>query len=209
MKSLTSKKRAGWLVVIFLLCFIILFFAFFSRKMEIYLNNGGDLFVKSPSLLNSLRGAECKIVYRPDETRSGTINLWRDLVDQPVLLMPISKGKSLFCLYNYDTNFRLMCIDPESKYISFPTNNWSCLNGAVCSTPWAIREANLTEWIQALNQLKEMSLSEFKRCRVPIYDFGIVRCGFGYRDISDTMEGQIKQMQQAGSDQWPIIESRR
>jgi len=171
---------------------------------RIRLGNGGIVSVSYPPLLRAIFGGECRLDYTLP-TGDGTTVLWRDFVNIPILVMADETNNTLFCIYNYDTDLRLLCLQPNQKFNSSETNKWSCLNSVVCSSTWKAREARLSEWQRAFDILERMSARDFKRQRIPIYDLHIICFGFSFGDVHKNMMSQIHAMLKAGSDQWPII----
>ncbi len=183
-----------------------------SVTTRIPLGNKTFVRVRTPSFWKALSGAPCALDYRSALGRGesvGTITLWRDLVNMPTLLIADGNDGSFFCLYQFDMDWRLLRIDPRRRFVSFPSDNWSCLSNEVCSTPWEIKEADLSEWQRSLATVVRMSSSEFKRQRIPIYTLAGLRLGDSRNTVQTVMEIRIHRMVAAGTTQWPIITSRR
>jgi hypothetical protein len=206
-----KNARAVALLLVALVCasFLLMLLIGLPGIARMSLGNGGSVIVTSPPLLKAIGGATCRIEYRTPAAGKGDIVLWRDFVNIPILIMADVTNGAFFCLYHFDTDLRLLRIDPSHKFTRFPSENWSCLKNVVCSSTAGIKEANLSEWQRAFEILDRMSSGQFKQQRIPIYDLHLFSFGMGIHDVHRDMEFQIHAMETAGSDQWPIIISRR
>jgi hypothetical protein len=198
------------LATFFCASFLVALLIWLPGRTHMFLSNGDSIRVTSPPLLKAILGSTCRIDYSTSASERGNIVLWRDALNIPILIVPDGTNGGLFCLYHFDTDLRLLHIDPSRKSTEFPSENWSCLRQVVCSGTAEIKEAaTITEWQRVLGILERMSPSEFKRQRIPIYDLHAISFGMDIHDVHRDMESQIHAMVIAGSDQWPIITNRR
>lgn len=191
-----------WLYVLGLVAVIVLM-GFVSRSIKVPLNNGGAAQMKPASLWGSVCGAErCSINYQPKDGEAGTVLLWQDFFDRPIIVIPAPDDKVLLCLYDFDVDLRLLRIDPTKSPKPFPPK--SNLDAIVCASPWCIETGTTNDWQEMLDYLKSLPSGAFKRQSVPAYDLGIIRLHGSPEYIQQWMEGQIKFMHQFGATQWPV-----
>jgi len=175
--------------------------AFSHRSGAVALRNGGYVHIRPPSIWASIRGARCRIVYRSNREESGTIDLWQNLVHWPVAVMAATNDNALLCLYEFDTDLRLLRINLARKFKPFPTANSSCLSSIVCSSPWEVEEAKIGDWQQSLARLKDTSAGSPSRQMTGPWP---VAFGYNSKATLRRMEQQIKLMLDNGASQWPV-----
>jgi hypothetical protein len=209
MSAKVENNRRLWLFLFWLLIIIVLvgfvLAGFISRTIKIQLGNGGSARITPASLWNSCKAdSNCKIVYQKISGESGTIALWQDFFDEPVIVMSSSDGKALLCLYDFDVDLRLLRIDPTHSPKPFLPQ--SRLDTIVCASPCYIEAGTTNDWQEILDYLKNLSPTDFSHQAIPIHDFGIIRFGVGESARQNLLRGieeQIKIMHQFGATQWP------
>ena len=174
---------------------------FFQRTVQVCLENGDLLRFEPPSLLASVRGASCKIICQPKSGETSTIELWQDLYHGVITVVPTPDRNVILCLYEFDTDLRLLRIDRAQKLMPFPTTGSSCLSAVVCASPWDIQEARLSDWQETLSYLKKASPRSLNQQTLNTW-----RLGRGRRldAIQRRMAIQIKLMVDNGAAQWPV-----
>jgi len=196
-----KKSRLFLTVLACLFLYFLYMVALYTRRTDIYFNNGSILRIQRPNLINLFNGAYYQVDYQPSEGQTGTFKIWSDSIDDLILIMPVGNTKALFCLYQFDGDDQLIYINPEHKFNSLPSD----LKGII-ATSWEVRDAELTEWIEALHQLKAMSAMEGRQ----ITNYGPIDWGDWGSGINipiQNMEAQIRKMQEGGTSRWPVIES--
>ena len=176
------------------------------RSIDVPFGNGGFVRITPASLWGSCRsGADCKIFYHPSDGESGTVALWQDFADRPIVVTLAANGKALLCLYNFDVDLRLLRIDSTQNPEPFPSK--SRLDTIVCSSPWHVESGTTNDWQEMSDYLKSLLSEAFKRQAVPAYDLGVMRFGLGQEtreNLLRRMEEQIAVMHQLGAAEWPV-----
>lgn len=178
------------------------------RSIQVSFVNGSSVSITPASLWSSCgAGSSCKILYKASGKEAGTVALHQDFFDEPVIVMPVSNGEKLLCLYEFDVDLRLFRIDPAKPFKPIPATSWGCLDRVLISSPWEVEEADIADWQAALEYLKNLPSDTFMREAVPTHDLGIMRLGVGSEsklNLLQRMEGQIKFMVASGATHWPV-----
>lgn len=133
---------------------------------NIPLGSGGYARItKAPFVRSLFPEAYAKISYHPNRGQTGTIVLWRDVFDGPVMLMPATDTNVLLCLYDYDTCFRLFRIHTDRMFKPLPSD--SDLKRILFTCTWEIEDGT-TNWDEVLSHLREVSPSDFARQTVSV-----------------------------------------
>lgn len=209
MSSEEKKRKHPWAKVLALCLLLVIAIAsmgLIRRSINLPFGNGSFVRVTPASFWSSCgSGSSCKIFYRPSDGESGTVALWQDFADRPVIVMLATNGKALLCLYNFDIDLRLLEIDPTQNSNPFSTK--SHLDAIVCSSPWHIESGTTNDWQEMLDYLKNLPADTFKHQAVPAYDLGLMRFGLGQEareNLLQRIEKQITAMHQSGAAEWPI-----
>jgi len=184
------------------ICFVLN--GFMKQQIDVAFSNGCYTRIIPASFWSSCgTGSNCQLFYQPPNETAGTISLWQDLFDKPIIATLSGDGKSLLCLYNYDVDLRLLKIDPamDASHNSFSQE--SGLNAIVYSSPWHVEAAGGKDWQAMLDYLKRLSPEDFKRQSVPAQGFGFFRLYGSSKPLQQQMEVQINLMKQDGTNQWP------
>jgi hypothetical protein len=207
MRNISNRLKVLVLIAVGLLSIIALM-GIIHRSIDVPLSNGGSVRITPASLWRSCwSAASCKITYQPKGMEAGTIVLWQDFFDEPIIVMPAADGKKLMCLYEFDVDLRLFKIDPTKPFKPIPATSWGCLDRILYSSTWEVEEAEIGDWQEALEYLKNLQPSAFMHEVVPTHDIGIVRLGLDSKtrlNILQRMEGQIKFMVESGAIHWPV-----
>src|SRR4249920_2655497 len=97
---------------------------FTQRDINVNLGNGGFARITPSSTLGSLRaGATATIFYKPSSGQAGTIVLWEDFFEGPIMVLAADDTNVLLCLYNFDVDLRLLRINPAQNFSPFPQDS--------------------------------------------------------------------------------------
>src|SRR5437016_565762 len=140
---------------------ILSFMGLLHRTVREQFKEGGFLQITPASFWASACGARCTVLYRPREGRSGTIELWQNLVHEPIIFLPGSSDGALLCVYEFDTDIRLIRFDPNLPFSAFPQS--SCLAAIVWRSPWQASEADIRDWESAIKCLKDLPSASSRR----------------------------------------------
>ena len=177
-----------------------------SRTIKLQLRNGGSVRITPASLWNTCKAdSSCKICYQMDGEEPGTVSLWQDFFDEPIIVISSNDGKTLLCLYDFDVDLRLLRFDPTRNPKPFLPQ--SRLDTIVCASPWYVEAGTTNDWQEILDYLKNLTPGDFSHQAIPIHDFGILRFGVGESARQNLLRGieeQIKVMHQFGAIQWPV-----
>ena len=175
---------------------------FRHRKVDLCFSNGDRVSIKPAPFWRSVRGSDCAIFYRPRAGEAGTVVLWQDLVHGVIAVVPASRTNVLLCLYDFDTDLRLIKIDATMRFVSLPakTATYSgCIGAVVCSSPWNIEEAKIGDWQETIEYLKKSP---------PRHSFGLFGVGGQRKHVLQRVEEQIKMMVDNGATEWPVMRTR-
>jgi hypothetical protein len=113
-------------------------------------------------------------------------------------MVPGADSRTFFCLYDFDTDLRLLRFDTTASYVPFPSTmatGSSCLPVVVLSSPWRVEEAKIDDWRRALDYLKK-SPQSFRR--------GAFGLGGSKSAILARLTAQVKLMSDNGATEWPV-----
>jgi hypothetical protein len=209
MSSEEKERKRPWATVWtlgLLLVVAIASMGLVRRSIDLSFGNGSFVRVTPASLWSSCgSGSSSKIFYHPNGVKSGTVALWQDFADRPIIVMLATNGEALLCLYNFDVDLRLLKIDPTQNPKPFQPN--SRLDAIVCSSPWHVESGTTNDWQEMSDYLRGLSSDAFKRQTVPAYDLGVMRFGLGQEareNLLRRVEEQITVMHQSGAAEWPV-----
>src|ERR1022692_3838746 len=126
-----------------------LFAALFHRNIQVLFGNGGVAHIRPASFLASLMGSGCNIDYQTREGKAGKVALWQDLFHHLIAVVPAPDSNVLLCVYDFDTDLRVLRIDTTRAFASAPAptaTTSSCLSAVVLSSSWDIQEGKIDDW---------------------------------------------------------------
>src|ERR1035441_6897561 len=95
------------------------------------------------------------IMFHSKHGQDGSVVLWQDIFDGPIILIPGKDTSELLCLYDFDVDLRLFKIDTSKTFNPLPPN--SGLNHILFSCTWEIDEGTSGDWQELLNFLQKAS----------------------------------------------------
>lgn len=192
-----------WTLPALLLVSLLGAFALHHRVVHINLGNGGGTTVRFPTMLASCRGSDARMTYKTASGLSGSVGLWVDLFHGPFAVASGRNSEVFFCLYNFDVDLRVLRINTAKAFKPFPPRTpatTSCLSGVVISSPWYIEEAKIDDWETVL---------EYLRKNPEAFTLGPLELAGSRKRILTRMAEQIKFMRDNGSEDWPVLVTRR
>jgi hypothetical protein len=179
---------------------------FSGRDGDVPLSSGDHVHIKSASTWALVRGSYCRLTWQPKDGEVGTVDFWQDLVHGLIAIMPAANTNVILCLYEFDTDLRLIRVDATTRFRSLSLKNSTCLSATVCSPCWNVEEADIAEWRYALNYLKNSPARLLDRSVARLWP---LRLSPSLYPILRRMEGQVKLMLDNGTKQWPVNTSVR
>jgi hypothetical protein len=158
-------RKHKWKIVLLALAVAIVLPVLLPRNKRIPIGNGYARITR-PSFLRSLFPEACSIIsYYPDRGQAGTIVLWEDIFDGPVMVMAGTEKNVLLCLYDYDTCHRLFRIHTDRVFKPLPAD--SDLKSILFTCTWEIEDGT-TSWGEVLDHLRKVSPRDFSRETVTV-----------------------------------------
>jgi hypothetical protein len=137
------------------------------RSANVPLSNGDCAHITRASFCRSLFSeANSTISYKPKVGEAGSIVLWQSAFDGVVTLISATDSNVLFCLYDYDTGFRLFRVD-TGKVFKTPAQG-SDLNRILFTCTWEIEDGSPADWQEVLKYLHKVSPKTFAHQTVPV-----------------------------------------
>ena len=156
---------SGWKMILLALAVAIVLPVSVPRGKKIPIGDGYARITK-PSILRSLfPEAYATISYHPDRGQAGSIVLWEDIFDGPVMLVSGTNKNVLLCLYDYDTCHRLLRIHTDRAFKPLATD--SDLKNILFACTWEIEDGT-TSWDEVLDHLHKVSPRDFSRQTVTV-----------------------------------------
>jgi hypothetical protein len=145
---------------------------FRKRSIVVPLKSGGVARITPASTFGSLRtDASATIFCEPTGGQAGSVELWQDFFDRPIIVMASTNSNVLLCLYDFDVDLHLLRIDMAERFKPFPPG--SVLTHIVCASAWSVESGATNDWQEVLGYLKSLPSGAFKRQSVPALSFGI------------------------------------
>jgi hypothetical protein len=160
-------RKHKWELIVLSLPIVIVLLGLIPWSKNIPLNNGSYAHITKASFIRSLLPeAYSTITYYPNNGQIGSVVLWQDIFDGPVMLIPANDTNVLLCLYDYDVDFRLFRIDMNKMFK--PLSPDSDLNHILFTCTWEIDDGTTSDWQEVLNYLHNVSLNDFERQSVSV-----------------------------------------
>ena len=157
------------------------------------------------SFLASVRGSHCNLGYRngPD---AATVDFWQDLFRRPIIVVPSADGVALLCLYENDTDLRLVRINTARKFVPSSPAGSNRLSTIVRSATCDVQEAMIEDWQEVLNHLKNTPVSSLGHEVVKSWPSVV---NWDPIPVRLRLQGQIKFMVDNGATHWPVTTTLR
>ena len=153
-------RKHKWRIVLFALAIAIVLPVLLPRIKRIPIGNGYVRITK-PSFLRSTFPEACSTIsYYPGRGQPGSIVLWEDIFNGPVMVMAGTEKNVLLCLYDYDTCHLVLRIHTDRVFKPLPAN--SDLKSILFNCTWEIEDGT-TSWDEVLDHLCEVSPGAFSR----------------------------------------------
>ena len=194
--------RLRFTIVYFLIAIllaIILLAACIQPTAQSTLPGGDVVYLKGASLFQSVGGSSYRIIIQDVSKGTGQIELWQDLFHGPIVVVQAPELNGFLCLYEFDTDLRLIRIDPNLPFIPFTKS--SCLPAIVCSSTWRIDEAKIKDWQHILNCLRGGQPT--------FHIIGLRKSRASSKAIAKRVNDQVRFMLQNGATQWPVTTTLR
>lgn len=163
-KPLMFRRHKG-IIALLLVGLAIALMASVPWSKKVPFRGGYARITKAPFVRSLFPEAYSTITYYPDHGQVGTLVLWQDVFDGPVMVMPANDTNAFLCLYDYDTCFRLFRIHTDRVFK--PLASGSDINRILFTCTWEIEDGS-TSWDEMLDYLRRVSPAEFGRQSVSV-----------------------------------------
>lgn len=175
--------------------------------VKLDLSEGGLISIKSLSLFKSFSGGTALVDYKKGSV-AGEVAIWQDFFDGPILVEQFPDTDVLLCLYDDDTSFQLLRINPNMKFQPFPNASSEVSSRVVCASPWEVHDADIRDWrtfSDCLKRTPEAVLCAKSVCFLPITFNRTV----WIQGICRQVEEQERMMIKNDANHWPVLKTLR
>jgi hypothetical protein len=134
-----------------------------QRYIYASLKNGDSVGIRLGSVRNSIPHGECEINLKTSSGRNGRVVLYEDWFNLPVIVLPATASNVFLCVYDYDTEFRLLKINLNQPPHLKLTNTFLKANVIDSTCQIDAVEANDPAWAEAHDRLQELPARDYKR----------------------------------------------
>jgi hypothetical protein len=129
------------------------------------LGNGYARFTKPPFVRAIFPEAHGTISYYCANGQAGTVDLWQNIFDGPVMLIPAAETNVLICVYDFDTCIKLLKIHTDRPFKPLPSDSY--LNSILFSCTSEI-EDGASHWDEVTDYLLKVSQKDFYQQTVSV-----------------------------------------
>src|SRR5277367_2954429 len=146
--------------VAILIASIVCLLCFCGASHKIRLPYPDQSYIEWSDSFASMRNSTYTVYYGQTNGMPGRFVLHADFDHSPVIILNIAKDRTLFCLYDCDTQLRLFKFDLNSTFRV--DTNTARLSGLLVSSECYGEEASRDEWEKVFRTLQTMSNDSFK-----------------------------------------------
>jgi hypothetical protein len=167
------------------------------------LPDGISVRVEPRSLVRSIAGGQCRITLQTAGGKAQEFALWQDLFHRPVLIAPIEATNIVLCLYEFDTDLRLLRVNVSRAFMPVHNINTNIVSTIVCSSSCDIQNATIRDWQRINDYLSNSAPATLGPQIVSPFPLGFDR----QRRLQFTagrVKAQTMLMLENGATEWPM-----
>lgn len=162
----TSKKRwlQGTAGLVGLCGLLIGFLAASHKHIEVRFGESDSLEIRPASLIEATLRGKCSVDIRTSSNRKAHIELYQDMSNSPVLVIPAKEAGIFVCIYDYDVDFQLLRINMNQPFDPKPGEGFVKSN--VLSSTCKVERIGTNEdldWSTVKDALMQMPRSAYRQ----------------------------------------------